>query len=434
MWTLRVAILINVFWISFTLTGCLETLATGTESGSTAVSAPNPNPSLDPARTICDPFKTNSQQARDRGLVGNLVYLTNDQPRYTHVQDYLDHAVIAPVTLYLDRLFTPPRPFDLGFRMQNGELVTSINGDTVYQYFGLQVKSQLQLASNEAPGYYQLALLADTGGRIRITDANGLVHEIVTSKHAGDDDDENRVEQLGGHEDDDKDEVDKNKNDPNDKNDLGNSNDNHQDENDHDDNSVKFACASEAIYMDRNSKLPVTVDYFQANGSHISLMAMWRPLPAANAKMKDKFCKRDIHSFFKFSKTAPATPKIKFYEMLAAGWKVLENENFLFPAQDNNPCVPTEPPLAITGFSISGVARDRVTLTWTTNIAATSQGKSTNVVTKLSALTASDPSLVENHSLVLTGLLPNTLYSIQAISTKGAQTATSDERVFRTPR
>lgn len=73
------------FFAAFAVTGCLTEPGTGTESGSTVVSEPDStppqSPSADPERTVCDPFKTNSPQARDRGLIGNLFYLSDDQPR-----------------------------------------------------------------------------------------------------------------------------------------------------------------------------------------------------------------------------------------------------------------------------------------------------------------------------------------------------------------
>lgn len=386
MWTLRGVIILSVLWASFSLTGCLEELANGSESGTKMVSAPGTG-ELDPSRNVCDPFKTNSSQARDRGLVGNLVYLTNDQPRYDNVQDYIDHAVIAPVTLYLDRLYTPPRPFDLGFSTQSGELVTSINGDTVYQYFGIQLKSQLQLGEMEEPGYYQLALLADVGGKLKLTDANGVEQEIVNAE--------------GTH-------------------------------------STKFACASQPVYLDHNSKIPMTVEYYQGDSRHISLMAMWRPWPDGvknKNPVKDVFCERNVHSLYEFSDTAPALPKASFYEMLARGWKVIENENYSFPEQENNPCVPSEPPLAITNFRLGAVARDRVTLEWTTNIPATGQGTAKNVNTQAVITSPVDSTLVVTHSLTITGLSPNTLYSFQALSgTPSGQSAISDERAVRTPR
>lgn len=384
MGTLRVVLLLNIVCVSMALTGCLDEL-TGSESGSNVAGSPNPNALFDPSRTVCDPFNTNSQQARDRGLIGNLVYLTNDQPRYDNVEDYVNHAVVAPVTIYLDRLYTPPRPFDLGFYTQSGELIKTVNNDTLYQYFGIQVKSQLQLAVNEEPGYYQLALLADVGGKIKITDANGVEHTIVNSEGMS---------------------------------------------------ATKFACAAEPVYLDRNSKLPMTVQYYQEASSHISLVAMWRPWPTdGKDPTKDVFCKRSVHSLFEYSDTAPAVPKDAYYEMLANNWKVLENENYYFPTQESNPCVPVEEPLAIAGFSISAIARDRVTLTWVTNIAATSQGKSKNVSTGVATLTTADADLVQSHRVTITGLLPNTLYSVQALSSStGGQNAISDERAFRTPR
>jgi hypothetical protein len=384
MWTLRVVTLISVFFISFTLTGCLEEAITGSESGSTMVGAINPDPSFSPSRNVCDPFKTNSQQARDRGLVGSLVYLTEDQPRYDNVQDYLDHAVLAPVTIYLDRLYTPPRPFDLGFKTQSGEEVKTVNGDTLYKYFGIQVKSQLRLADVEAPGYYQLALHASEGARLKLTDENGVEQEIVNTSVA---------------------------------------------------KASKFACSTVPVYLDHDSKIPLTLEYYQADGKHLSLMAVWRPWPGPDAKNSDDICQSDSHSLFEYSDIAPAVAKTKFYEKLAAGWKVLENENFVFPEQEENPCVPTEAPLAITNFRILSLSRNSAVLEWNTNIPATSQVKYEVAGSGVQQVSAASQALVLYHQVTLSGLSANTLYNFQGISTTpSGQSSISDVRSIRTPR
>ncbi len=376
-----------VFSLTVTLSSCLTDATKGTESGTTVVTTPNPNAKFDPAQTVCDPFSTNSPQARDHGLIGNLLYLNDSQPRYNRVSDFMNFGVIAPQTIYLDRLFIPTRPFDRGFSTAAGELVTNANGNTLYEYFGLKMKAQIQLAANEAPGYYQFALLADDGAVMKIPDGAGGEKIIV---------------------------------------------------NDDGTHPTQMACATEPVYLDRNSKIPVTVEYYQGPRYHISLVAMIRPWPDGvidTNPVNDVMCGRAGNSLYFDSTKNPIEPQIAFYEMLSRNWKVLENENYFFPVQESNPCVPPEAPLAISSFSILGIARDRVTLTWVTNIPSTSQGQSKNVATSATVLTSTEASLVTTHVLTITGLLPNTLYAVKAFSSSaGGQNSVSDERAFRTPR
>lgn len=373
---------------SLFLTGCLSESTSGSENGTNAVGTPT-DPSDDLSkieRAVCDPFQTNSVQNRERGLVGNLLYLMPDQPSYNRVDDYLNYAQVANVQIYLDRLFVPTRPSDRPFYMQNGNPVLSLNGEAVYKNFALRMHSQLQLAANENPGYYQLAVLSNDGAVLRVPDGQGGFKTIVDNdgKHPS-----------------------------------------------------QFACASEPIYLDGSSKLPIILDYFQGDSGHLSLVTMWRPWPNDPNAIDghDSYCGRQGNGlFFKFSEN-PVDPQKHFYEMLEQNWKVLENENYYFPEQTSNPCAPQEDKLMITSYSISGVGRDRVTLTWTTNIPSTSQGEIKIVSNGSTYTTSVDAGLVQYHSLTITGLSPNTLYSVKAISsTPGGQSVSSDERAFRTPR
>lgn len=367
------------------LTSCLMDQVSGTESGTTAVGSPTDDISK-MERTICDPFHTDSQQNRERGLFGSLYYLTPDQPRYSSVDDYINHGHAANAEIYLDRLFVPTRPSDRPFYTQAGTPITNNDGSTIYKDFAVRLQAQVQLAANENPGYYQLAVISNDGAVLKVSDGEGGFKTIVNND--------------GEH-------------------------------------PAAFACATEPVYLDRNTKLPITLDYFQGDGGHISLVTVWRPWPSDPNAVSghDSYCGRQGNGlFFKFSEN-PVTPHKAFYEMLAQNWKVLENENYYFPEQTSNPCAPKEETLAITGYSISGVGRDRVTLTWTTNIPSTSQGWGKNVSSGVSFTTSVEPTLVQNHSLTITGLAPNTLYSVKAISTSpNGQSVSSDERAFRTPR
>ena len=388
--TLQLIVTLITFLLSFAVTGCLDTGGSGTESGTTEVTDPNTvpqSPTADPNRTICDPFATNSPQAQNQGLAGNLLYLTDDQPRYNNVEDFIDNGHIASATIYLDRLYIPTRPFDRGFTTQSGTTLTNVDGTTLYEYFGLRMESQLQLAANESPGYYQLAVLADDGAIWKISDGNGGYNIIV---------------------------------------------------NDDGTHSTRMGCATQPIYLDRTTKIPMVMEYYQGPRYHIALVAMWRPWPgdaSDTTVANDPYCGQQGNNLFFDPTQDPPAPQEPFYELLANNWKVLENANYYFPQQAQNPCVPAEAPLAITNFSVTSVTRSSATLTWTTNINATTQGEAMNVTTSALIDTAVDSTMVQTHTVTITGLAANTLYSVKGLSaTAGGQNAASDARAFRTPR
>lgn len=393
------AIFDPVFWIcavlALVLTGCLGQ-DSGSESGSTVVTEPTPGvqpPLTTPERTICDPFSTNSPTARDRGVIGNLVWLDqtmppmNGQPAFTSVSQYLDVGNIVESTLYFDRLYVPTRAFDLGFMTQSGQQVLNYLGQPMYEYFALRLESQLQLAANEAPGRYQVAVLSDDGARLKVADGAGNYTTLVNNDG---------------------------------------------------DHATRMACSVQTITLDRNSKIPMVLEYYQGPRYHIALTVMWRPLPDgtnADIPVNDPLCGASGNDKFFNSNVVPSAPKAPFYELLARNWKVLENENYYFPEQASNPCTEDEGSLAITQFTAVASSRTSVDLAWLTNIGSTSQIEVRAVATGVVTLHTEDPALTSSHAKSITGLSPNTIYAFRAISrTPGGQVAYSDERAVRTPR
>lgn len=367
----------------FFLSACLEEGTTVTDGGSTAVLDPDREEVL--RRRICDPFGTESPQQRTKGLYGSLYHLTVDQPRYTSVESYIQNGTRVDADLYLDRLFVKTRPFDRGFITQAGTQV-EFEDEKLYEYFAIDVDSQLQLGADEPAGYYQLALLSDDGAFLKTYAENGSEYILVNNN--------------GTH-------------------------------------PTKMACATEPVYLDHNTRIPIKIQYYQGPRFHISLVAMWRPWPAdgSGIPVQDPLCGRSGNSFFFNPNTDPIQAKTPFYELLERNWKVLENENFEFPEQDNNPCVEAEEQLLLSGFSIIAVARTSVTVTWNSNIPASGQIEVKNVNTGVTVSSAVDVNAALTHTMNLGGLSPNTLYSVRAISTSvGGQTVTTDERAFRTPR
>lgn len=392
MWTFqRYILILSMIFTVLTISGCLVTPDVGSESGTTVVSEPNPNPMPYPEKIVCDPFNTTLSQSREQGLTGKLYYLSDDQPRYKNMTDFFMNAQVADANIFLDRLFIPNLPFKGAFYTQAGSLITTADGSPLSKYFGMQIESELQLAPNQPAGYYQLAMIADDGAILKIPDGDGGYKTLVDNN--------------GNH-------------------------------------ATKMACANEPVYLDQNTRVPIIMQYYQGPRYHVSLVSMWRPWPDGVTNtdpVNDAYCGRSGNGLFFDSTKNPIKPKDPFYELLSRNWKVLENTNYKIPHQEVNYCVspeqPTEETLVISGFTISNVLRDTATLNWTTNIPSTSQVWYYNTTTSVSETTVLDSIPVQTHSVTITGLAPNTLYSVKALSTTlGGQSITSDELAFKTPR
>ncbi len=373
--------------LALSLTGCL-TEGSGSEGGTTVVAGPDdvPGPPLtSPEHTICDPFNAGTS-ARDKGLIGNLVYLTDDQPRYSSAKDYVDNGVPVQSTLYFDKLFVPTRSWDLGFYTQAGELVLNHRDEPLYEYFGLHLESELMLAPGESPGWYQFAILSDDGATMDLRDSEGVLTPIVNND--------------GVH-------------------------------------PTRMGCSMRSVYLDATSRIPFVLNYYQGPRYHISMVLMMRPLPDGvdpMAPATDAECGRSGNSRYFNYNVVPSAPTATYYDLLTRGWKPLENQNYHFPDAAENPCAPPDP-LIITNFVIESTTRTSVTVSWDTNEPSTSKISIKNVSTGVAVETAEDPALVTHHVVTVPGLTANTLYAVRGISAvPGVKSSISDERAFRTPR
>ena len=386
----RFFISIQVLFLSLfmtLLTGCLDE-GSGSEDATQVVADPGevaPPPLTSPERTVCDPFSVGST-ARDRGLVGNLLYLTDDQPRYTSIHDYLENGQPVQSTLYFDQMFVPTRAFDLGFYTQQGELVTNQNGESIYEYFALRLESQLTLAANEAPGWYQMAVLSDDGAVLSEVKEDGSLEDLVDNDGL---------------------------------------------------TSTRMGCSVKSVYMDRDTKLPVVLSYFQGPRFHIALSVLWRPLPEGQKPedpVMDIECGRRGNGRYFDSTKVPSEPTATYYELLERGWKPLNNENYYFPVQASNPCA-ADDPLLLTNFTINSVTRSEVTVSWNTTLPANTFIEIRDVLGGGVMQSPVDDTLKTAHSVTYSGLSSNTLYSVKAMSQSAdGQMVESNESAFRTPR
>lgn len=269
---------------------------------------------------VCDPFANNAAHpgsSLNLGLAGTLSYLTPDQPRYTSLGDYRDHAHVAPVSLFFSEVNVPTRAYDLPFVTQTGLEVKDPAGNSFYEYFAVNMEGNVQLKADDNEGLYQFALLADDGAQLHIDQGAGFETII------GDD---------GVH-------------------------------------PTKMLCSNQPVVMNHATALPIKLDYFQGPRYHIALVLMWREWDGTSVESE---CGLSGNSRYFDSTVSPSTPKAAFTALQARGWKVLAAENFSLPSHiASNPCTNPDPLVTrVTGYLPSAVINNpSVTFTFESNYA-----------------------------------------------------------------
>lgn len=386
-----------------TLTACLLVPDGGDESGSTVDIVPVPALVPDPSTYVCNPMDgEESNLPREQGIRGMLYYLDSSQPRYGTVADYLTYGHFAQaidrntnepteIALFFNQLYIPTRPFDRGFVTQGGQALQTPEGNTLYEYFAVRHEGRLQLAPEQSPGLYQLAVLSDDGSMLSMDFGSGM-QSVVSND--------------GNH-------------------------------------PTRMGCAVMPVEMNANSKIPYLLDYYQGPRYHISLVLMWRPWPmsaadptqpASLAEANDALCGRQGNSLFFDSTQNPPVPTANYNALLSRGWAPVDPASYLLPEEDAvNPC--NEPAPVISNFRVVTIGTNTVTLAWDTDRPATSQIIHRLATGTAETVTDSDGKYYTQHVVTVTGLQGNTDYAMRATSASISGLATeSAPRTIRTRR
>lgn len=271
------------------------------------LAAINPNPVTEQG-TVCDPFQNNPGYVgsnKNLGIIGDLYYLSDDQPHYSSAKQYVEYGHHVPIHLFFDQLNVPTRKFDLGFQTLSGAIIKNQNGNTLYEYFGMKLETELKLASGDAPGKYQIAILSDDGVLLEV-DETGAYDVLIDND--------------GVH-------------------------------------STRMGCATRSITLDGTHSIPMRLHYYQGPRYHISLVVLmreWTNDPSFDPN--DPSCgKQGNNLYFDYSQV-PSTPQKAYLSLLSRGWKVLTYENYQLPqAVTQNPCIlPENLKTYITKFTPSG--------------------------------------------------------------------------------
>jgi hypothetical protein len=268
-------------------------------------------PQSTPSGGIACPYNTGPDAVSPQnGLVGNLYYLNSSQPRYTQVEDYIQHGTEDPATLYFNQLDVPTRDYLQGFPTQTGSALKTSSGTSLYEYFGLRFESQIRLAPGDQSGRYQFAILSDDGSIMSINQSG-------QSGQSGNSGFQQFINNDGITE-------------------------------------SRLECANQGINFDATTSLPVQIDYFQGPRYNLSLMLLWREVPETSCgngpngdqdeyrNLYDSACGDSGNDTFFDWQNNPPTPTPLWLGMLNRGWKVVGPENFFLPAS-TEPCTSASP-------------------------------------------------------------------------------------------
>ncbi|WP_373999254.1 hypothetical protein [Bdellovibrio bacteriovorus] len=343
----------------------LEANSVSAQSSGTALKMSKVDVNANPLdKTVCDPFGGIPADNLQQGIKASLYYLAPGMPLLNKSEDYVTFAKKSDQKLFFADLNVPTRMFHEGFATQTHDVLKDDAGTMLIENFGVKFETILKLSATDEEGDYELALLSDDGSKLKILSGT-LESPLKTTV----------IDNDGEH-------------------------------------PTRMGCASQILSMNRDKTVPLELTYYQGPRYHISNVLLWRKASVAG---KDEACGQTGNEHF-FDPNKGSVPQQAYNDLLARGWKVVQKENFFIPKNESyNPCVEGTNPL-ITKFKVAEIITQGVQLSWSTDIAATSQVKLINKETQEVILTNSDNVLRTSHFVQVTGLKSQTTYTAQAVS------------------
>ncbi len=332
-------------------------------------------------KIVCDPLSggQTTQTTYTQGIKASLHYLTADQPRLYKSTDYVQFAKKSEQNIFLSDMNVPTRMFTEGFSPKIGETLKDDVGQKLIEYFGLKMETNVVLADSDTEGIYEFALLSDDGTTMKLKSGSPDTPDEVLIDNDGD-------------------------------------------------HPTQMGCATRTVKMRRNVMVPIEVTFYQGPRYHIANVLLWRKTTEAG---KDSLCHQQGNQLF-YNPNLNSAPAQGFKDLESRGWKVLIPDNFRMAKTDYNPCVIGTNPV-ISNFKLGEVALTSIAMSWTTDIASTSQVQLTNTKTGEVTITNSDNQLRTTHQIYLTDLQSLTVYKVKAISVSSDLGRTlSEELTFET--
>jgi hypothetical protein len=314
--------------------------------------------------TVCDPFGGAGAPKLKNGITAQLFWLDNVCPRYDQVEALISHAHTSDKKLFFTDLFTPTRLFTKGFSTQTTDTLKDDQGNLLIEWFGLKFKSGLRLPAGLDDGEYELAMLSDDGTILRVK--SGADWSTL-------------VNNDGVH-------------------------------------PTRMGCSSSFVSLSKTGVLDFELFYAQGPRYHISNVMLWRHKSKTSGQAgKDTACGDSGNNLF-FNPDKNSEPQAAYRNLLARGWNPVPADAFVIPDNDYNPCFEGVPPV-VSDFRVIEITLTDAIMSWTTDLPATTQLRWTNTVTGEVRVSDSDNRLRTAHSMWLTGLTPDTTYSVEVLTT-----------------
>ncbi len=297
-------------------------------------------------KTICDPFTEQESESFHRGIRASL-YSAPSGSNFSSVQDYFDLGDKQEQTLFLSQMNVPTRRFEKGFINAFGEAILDDGGEVLIEDFALDMRTIFKLGKDQAPGRYEISVLADDGVVWEFRDQDGKYKELINED--------------GIH-------------------------------------MTRMGCSSVALDLNESSEVPMRIKYYQGPRHHIALVAMMRKLNDGEEPGGDKQCGKQGNKMF-FDYTQGSAPKKAYTDLMERGWKVIPAENFNLPLVFSyNPCTEGDRP-DIYDVAEKVDENGDVTVSWKTKAKSSSQLLVNNLENNDQHLVESDNILRFEHEI-----------------------------------
>ncbi len=198
-----------------------------------------PVPPPDTSPPICDPFSNGGARDATKGVRATLHYYEVGDPRIASIANSnhfipgVPGVVTAASPVYLNQLDVPTRAFSDGFTNGEGNLLKTMSGEPLIEWFSLRMGSNFIAPTAAEEGHYQFALHSDDGAVLKIDEGrNGNYVDLV---------------------------------------------------NDDSIHAPKLTCATRTVHLKAGDPLPFKLNYFQGPRVLITLQVLWKRLPAAQS-------------------------------------------------------------------------------------------------------------------------------------------------------
>ena len=241
----------------------------------------------------CDPTDISNIVPAKLGFDTSVYVPAPGSAGYGKSGDYIALGTEISSGIILKDLNVPTRYYSAGFPNGN-DVLRDDRSQILQQYYGLKMKTSLKLATGDADGIYELAMLADDGVSVYTVDSNGAKQVLIEDEH---------------------------------------------------DHPTRMACMHQGLKMTATSRIPLEITWYQGPATEIAAVLIWRRLdnktavttPLSGAAGQDPDCGtyQNASAYFDAYSSPMSQPRQAYTDLLKRGWVPVPNANLEISAGSN---------------------------------------------------------------------------------------------------